>query len=147
MKPVSAQDLVSNESDAILWAPWKMLETEHDFLAKDLRRLENELEKTLASAGRLIHQFHVRMHPHFMAEEKAVFPYLRTHAPALSSHIRRLIVEHQLIRRAIADYKQSPSDSRRTLKVIRLLRNHVEKERHLMGRPVRRRAKSLSAAS
>ena len=151
-----ALPLVPDETEALLRAPWRMLESDHDSFRVELQELEHLLKRCpsqkpcpaalLGRIDRFILQFESHMDSHFEAEERAVFPFLRRHAPHLEGTLLFLIAEHEGIRRALAAWKRSfrktktrakprgdeASLSARGLELIRLLRTHVEKESRLM---------------
>ena len=147
---------VPDETVALLRAPWRMLESDHEVFMSELRRLERFLKRhpvrkpcpasLLARMDRFIHDFKAHMGPHFKAEEKAVFPFLCRHAPHLKKTLERLITEHDGIRKALASWKRSIRKTKarakprvpeiplsvQGLELIRLLRDHVEGEARIM---------------
>jgi hemerythrin-like domain-containing protein len=151
-----ALPLVPDETEALLWAPWRMLESDHDSFMVELRELEHLLKRypsqkpcpvsLLGRMDRFILQFESHMGSHFKAEERAVFPFLRRHAPHLEGTLLYLIAEHEGIRRTLAAWKRSfrktktlakprrdkVSLSTQGLELIRLLRVHVERESRIM---------------
>jgi len=156
MNPVSLRGLVPDETEALLWAPWRMLETDHQSFMVELRDLESILKKhradgrcpgrVLNKLQRFVRNFESHMSSHFQAEEKAVFPHLRRHAPRLSGILLYLIAEHRVIQRTLTAWKRcfkrskvcpKPKGSRtpvfqKGLELVRLLRLHVERENRIM---------------
>jgi len=133
-----------------------MLETDHQAFIVELRDLEGVLKKHRANTRypvrhlqrlqRFVGNFESHMACHFKAEEMAVFPHLRRHAPRLSRILLCLIAEHRVIERTLATWKRSFRNSRtgldlrisgtgvfqNGLELVRLLRDHVERESRLM---------------
>jgi len=156
MNAASVRGLVPDETEALLWAPWRMLETDHQSFMTELRDLEGMLKKhrtngcypapVINRLGRFVRHFESHMSSHFKAEETAVFPYLRRHAPRLSESLLFLIAEHRIIQRALTDWKRSVNKSitgakpnatgtplfLKGLELVRLLRLHVERENRIM---------------
>jgi len=153
-----ALPLVPDETEALLWAPWRMLESDHDSFLEELLELEDLLKQgrsqqrypasLVRRLTRFINDFESHMGSHFAAEEKAVFPFLRRHAPHLEGTLLFLIAEHESIRRTLAVWKRSfrktktstalrggeVSLSVQGLELVRLLRTHVERESRIMRR-------------
>ena len=151
-----ALPLVPDETEALLRAPWRMLESDHDSFMTELLELERLLKRCpskkacpaalLGRIDRFILHFEAHMDSHFAAEEKAVFPFLRRHAPHLEGTLLYLIAEHEGIRRTLAAWKRSfrktktrqklngdeGALSMQGLELIRLLRAHVEGESRIM---------------
>ena len=141
-----------------MWAPWRMLESDHDAFIVELRALEGLLKRhcsgprcparILKRVEKFIRHFEGHMDSHFKAEEMAVFPHLRRHAPRLSPTLLYLIAEHRAILKAMAAWKRSFKKAkakksatdqgtalgRQGLKLVRLLRAHVVKESGIMSR-------------
>lgn len=158
MNPASVRGLVPDETAALLWAPWKMLETDHEVFMVELCELESILKKHRASdhyparvlqrLQRFVRNFESHMGSHFKAEETAVFPHLRRHAPRLSGTLLFLVAEHRRIQRALAAWKKSFKRGQaragskvsrspmfqKGLDLVRLLRLHVERESRIMRR-------------
>ena len=158
MNPRINLPLVPDETEALLWAPWRMLESDHDSFIAELSALEGLLKeqslrphataKVLQRVEFFILHFEDHMDAHFKAEETAVFPYLRRHAPRMAPTLLYLIAEHRVILRTMAEWKrsfrkikaktspESPQTSvcRQGLELVRLLRAHVLKERRIMRR-------------
>jgi hemerythrin-like domain-containing protein len=135
-----------------------MLETDHQAFMVELRELESILKASRANTRfpvrilnrleRFVKKFESHMGSHFKAEEKAVFPHLRRHAPRLSGTLLYLIAEHRVIQKTLAAWKKSFKKSKARadmpkarasvfqggLEWVRLLRNHVERETRLMRR-------------
>ena len=156
MNPLSVQGLVPDETEALLWAPWRMLETDHESFMAELRDLESILKKQRANdrcparvlnrLQRFVRNFESHMKSHFKAEETAVFPYLQRHAPRLSGTLLLLIAEHRLIQRTLTAWKRSfkrtqtrakpkvsiTPEFQSGLELVRLLRLHVERENRIM---------------
>jgi iron-sulfur cluster repair protein YtfE (RIC family) len=156
MNPVFVHSLVPDETVALLWAPWRMLETDHEAFMAELRELESILKgyrvndrypaRVLDRLQRFVRNFESHMSSHFKAEEMAVFPHLRRHAPRLSGTLLFLIAEHRVIQRTLSAWKRSfkrsktRADSKvfqtslfqRGLELVRLLRIHVERENRIM---------------
>lgn len=158
MKRLPDPPLIPDETEALLWAPWRMLESDHASFLVDLRGLEGLLKRhcsgsrcpsrILKRLERFIHHFEAHIDSHFKAEEMAVFPYLRRHAPRLTPTLLYLIAEHRVILRTMAAWKRSfkkikmktsstdpkASICRQGLELVRLLRAHVAKETRIMSR-------------
>jgi iron-sulfur cluster repair protein YtfE (RIC family) len=146
------------ERRALLLAPWRMLETDHAAMVRELSQLDAQLKRhrshserraqTLGRIRKTLGGLAVKLLPHFQAEEKAVFPYLRRYAPRLSPVLRTLIAEHSTIRTGIATCNkillktraapqsktQAQALSRKGNELVRVMRAHVQKESRLMRR-------------
>lgn len=153
---MSLQGLVPDETKALLLAPWRMLETDHEAFMVELRELETILKehqaggrfpaRVLGRLQRFVGNFESHMGSHFKAEEIAVFPHLRRHAPRLSGTLLFLIAEHRVIQRTLSAWKRSFRKNKvranstisstvlfqRGLELVRLLRIHVERENRIM---------------
>jgi hemerythrin-like domain-containing protein len=135
-----------------------MLESDHDSfivelgllegLLKEQRRRPHATSRVLERVERFIRHFEAHMDAHFKAEETAVFPFLRRHAPGMSGTLLVLIAEHRVILRTMAAWKRSFRNIQRNvsaadprtsvclqgLELVRLLRTHVLKESRIMRR-------------
>ena len=151
-----ALPLVPDETAALLRAPWRMLESDHDVFMAEIHQMERLLKRhssqkicpasLLERIDRFIQHFESHLGLHFKAEEKAVFPFLWRHAPHLKKPLQSLIVDHDGIRRTLAAWKRSfqkaktPPKQRRNemplsgrgLELIRLLHAHVDAEARIM---------------
>jgi len=147
-----------DETEALLWAPWRMLETDHGSFLEELHKLDDLSKQFRARPPsraqarkrivKIYDHFEDRMSRHFRAEEKAVFPYLRHHAPRLKPALEDLTFEHHQIRKTMTSWKQTVKRSRVSSsaaddmdslfgpgqELSRLLRAHVLKERRIMGK-------------
>jgi len=149
--------LQRRERLGMLWAPWRMLESEHRDLGSALRRYRHWLRRippppweraTLERWGTMLDFLKTRTYGHFKIEEQIVFPYLRRCRPSLGPDLRRLQQEHVAFRRAFASLTRlhrrplSPAAEtraalqrrRQSLRVIALLERHARHEQRLMRR-------------
>jgi len=86
--------------------------------------------------------------PHFRTEEKIVFPYLKRHAPRLTTRLERIQAEHPALLRELAKLRKAAlifarksaskaavkRVSRQGLFLARGLHAHIQKEERLMRR-------------
>jgi hemerythrin-like domain-containing protein len=72
--------------------------------------------------------YHDQLIPHFSAEEKVLFPLLRSSAPASSAMIDELLAEHEELRRAMDQLEQGGVAAKLIFDLGDLLERHIRKE-------------------
>ena len=142
----------------ILWAPLRMLESDHRRLLAQIQKLKKIFQKWRRQAPGAWatrdkkhvqtwfreHQLHLGSH--FEAEENTVFPYLARQMPHLKPALSKLMHEHRDIRREslavettfhtlckpTLHSQKDGSFCRKALAMLLLIERHVTQEQRLM---------------